>query len=386
MATPFPTDLADMQRRLRIVHWYWQSGAGGIDRLVQDLAFEQRGHPGLDIEIVTGKHSALAQAQNWSGTADAVGLRHGFDFLRLGRVRKRLAGIDLLHMHVYNPVVALAARLERCPVVYTDHGTDHGRSMRKLFVVWLLQRRFVRSRPRVLTVNSEYRRRTQEAFYGLDAGKMRLIYNGMRFDEFSKVKPAPELRASLGLAPDAFVVGTVALFQPRKRLSLLVDVFADLQIPGARLVIVGDGEGADELRAHIHARGVADQTILTGFRSDAREIMALFDAFVLPTKGEPFGLAATEALAMERPVIVFQDGGGLVEILRHRETGFVVANKDEAVERIRELHADPELGRALARRGRQDVADRFHISTMASELLRCYQDAGATLEPTPSSA
>ena len=54
------------------------------------------------------------------------------------------------------------------------------------------------------------------------------------------------------------------------------------------------------------------------------------------------------------------------------------------LQRLRALHANPELARTMARRGHEDVRRRFDIAGMARTLFQCYREAGVGLEPTPS--
>ena len=61
------------------------------------------------------------------------------------------------------------------------------------------------------------------------------------------------------------------------------------------------------------------------------------DVFALPSgPEESFGNAAVEAMGVGLPTVVFADGGGLVEHVIDGETGFVVRDQAEFVQRLRE--------------------------------------------------
>jgi glycosyltransferase involved in cell wall biosynthesis len=143
----------------------------------------------------------------------------------------------------------------------------------------------------------------------------------------------------------------------------------------ARLLLVGDGWSRTDVEARIAATGVRDRVVMTGFRDDARELMAAMDVFVQPAHSEPFGLAAVEAMALERPVVVFRDGGGLTEIVRDGETGFVARDAAEAGGRLDALRRDPALAHRIGRQARTDVLARFDIATMERALRPCYEEA-----------
>ena len=357
---------------MRLLHWYWQTNAGGIHRVVSDLVSAQRHDPSLDVRCAVGRAGALAgrpTAMGAPGGVTSLDLRHGFDFSRYGAAREALRWADLVHMHSYNPVVALAVERLAKPCVYTDHGTDRHPSLRNRVVVGHFQRRFVRSRADVVTVNSLFRLSERVDFYGIRDGRVRVVHNGLDFDGLNATP------ADLGLPAGVPVVGTVAVFNLRKRLHLLLEAFAALNHETARLMIVGDGALRPRLEERAKALGIGDRVLFTGYREDARKLIALMDVFVLPTQGEGFGLAAVEALGLERPVIVFRDGGGLTEIVRDGETGCVVDHVDDAARCLRWLLGDPALCRRLGAAGALDVRTRFSIEAMAQRTRRCYDEA-----------
>lgn len=361
---------------IRVLHWCWLRNAAGIDRLVKDLVHEQARNPALAVAVVTGRIRGTHQDD---ANLHVLHFGHGFDFRRLPRLKRLLAETDVLHMHAYNPVVALAARLTGVPVVYTDHGTDRARHVRNLLLVWGMQRRFVRTRCAVVTVNSRYRQAIQARFYRREP---RLVYNGLDFSILRPPANADTVRAALGIDPGEFVVGTASLFGERKRIPLMVDLFHGFAAANpsvrARLLLVGDGYARHEVEARIAATGVGDRVVLTGFRDDARELMAAMDVFVQPARDEPFGLAAVEAMALERPVLVFRDGGGLTEIVRDGETGFVARDAADAVGRLERLWSDPRFARRVGQRARADVRERFDIAAMERALRGCYDEALAS--------
>ena len=364
-------------RPLRVLHWYWQTNTGGIHRVVTDLTRAQQRDKTLEVRLLVGRGRG-------EGPLDSLDLRHGFDFGRYGATCRALAWADLVHMHIYNPVVASAVRRSGKPCVYTDHGTDRHKSLRNLLVVFQLQRRFVRNRATLLTVNSSFRRRTQQEFYAIRDEKIRVVRNGLDFDALRPAADNAALRRELGIGPGEQVAGTLAVFQLRKRLHLLLEAFARVEgllYPPARLLIVGDGMMRPQLERRAQELGIADRVIFTGYREDPYDLVSLMDVFVLPTRGEPFGLAAVEALALGRPVIVFKDGGGLAEIVRDGENGFVVSDVAEAAECLRDLLQNPALRARLGRFGALDVRRRFSIGAMAESIRACYDEAASLRTP-----
>jgi len=81
---------------------------------------------------------------------------------------------------------------------------------------------------------------------------------------------------------------------------------------------------------------------------------------------EPFGLSVVEAMAAGTPVIAI-DLGSMRELIRDGETGFLVANSDEAVEKVR------KIDRIDRRKCRTWVEKRFTRARMVEEYLQVYK-------------
>jgi glycosyltransferase involved in cell wall biosynthesis len=119
-----------------------------------------------------------------------------------------------------------------------------------------------------------------------------------------------ELRASLGAGENDFLIGAVGRLAHRKGFDLLIRAFERANLPGARLVIVGDGSHRRRLER------LADERVtLTGFRRDVKDLYQAFDLFVCPSSYEPFGRVIIEALDGGTPVIA-TDSQGPADIAR----------------------------------------------------------------------
>jgi glycosyltransferase involved in cell wall biosynthesis len=125
-------------------------------------------------------------------------------------------------------------------------------------------------------------------------------------------RPAPaatvaELRGHLGLGPEEPYLLSVGVFDPRKRLGLLLDAAARLcrDHPALRLVIAGDqGDYAGPVRAAVEAAGLRDRTVLCGY-VPAAWMPALYSGagcLLFTSAYEGFGLPVLEAMACDCPV------------------------------------------------------------------------------------
>jgi len=146
------------------------------------------------------------------------------------------------------------------------------------------------------------------------------------------------------------------------------------EIPNVRCVVAGEGRLKLELEGQIAGLGLGHVVTLLGFRSDALEIVAAGDLFVLPSLAEPFGLSLVEAMALGKPVIATQAGGPL-EIVAPEETGLLVAPRDavQLSAAILRILKDRALAQRMGRSGRERFLNHFTSARMAREIDAIYQ-------------
>jgi glycosyltransferase involved in cell wall biosynthesis len=98
-----------------------------------------------------------------------------------------------------------------------------------------------------------------------------------------------------------------------------------------------------------------------GYRTDVENVFRSADVVVVPSRwGEPFGLINIEAGAAGKPVVATRDGG-IPEVIRHGENGFLVDVEDfnGLVVHVRRLIGEADLRAALGRRARAIVESEF---------------------------
>lgn len=164
--------------------------------------------------------------------------------------------------------------------------------------------------------------------------RIRVILNGIDVDRFviSEVTRAAK-RAELQLSNDEFAVGIVGLITPRKGQLELLQAFKQVPVPNAVLLIAGsavfnrDGEYEQLLRTTVTQLGLEQRVRFLGERNDVPELMQSFDALVVNSSGEPFGLVVVEGMAAKTPVIAASTGG-IPEIIQHGRNGWLFPTRD----------------------------------------------------------
>jgi phosphatidylinositol alpha-1,6-mannosyltransferase len=129
-----------------------------------------------------------------------------------------------------------------------------------------------------------------------------------------------------------------------------------------RLVIAGDGDDRPRLEALAAALGVAGKVLFTGFVSEATlaELYARAAVFVMPSRGEGFGLVYLEAMRAGRPCVAAR-ASAAAEIVADGETGLLVdpLDPDAIAGALGRLVAAPELARAMGEAGRRRLDQLF---------------------------
>lgn len=215
----------------------------------------------------------------------------------------------------------------------------------------------------VITVVSRYTRRRVSSAFGPRAA-LELLPPGVDTGTFHPDPGAREeirRRHRLGAAP---VVLCVSRLVARKGQDVLVRALPAIRshVPGARLLLVGDGPRRAALHRLAQSCGVAEAVVCTGSvpGSALPAYYAAGDVFAMPcrTRGkgldvEGLGLVFLEAAAAGLPVIV-GDSGGARETVRPGDTGERVDGRDVAAvaRAVSTLLADPDRAATMGRNGR----------------------------------
>jgi trehalose synthase len=188
-----------------------------------------------------------------------------------------------------------------------------------------------------------------------------------------------------GIDLDRPLMCQVSRFDPWKDPLGVIDAYRLVKesMPEVQLALVGsmasdDPEGWDFFNATIaHADGDPDIHILNNFNNvGAIEVNAFqshADVLIQKSIREGFGLTVSEAIWKARPFIGGKVGGIPLQI-EDGVTGFLVWSVEQCAERALEVLRDPELGKALGRRGKEHVRTHFLMPRYLRDYLRIFND------------
>jgi N-acetyl-alpha-D-glucosaminyl L-malate synthase BshA len=140
------------------------------------------------------------------------------------------------------------------------------------------------------------------------------------------------------------------------------------------LLMVGEGPERSSAQALGRRLGLQDRIRFLGARQGVEEITAMADVVILPSELESFGLSALEAMAAGVPV-VGSDAGGLPEVVKHTESGFLlpVGDVEGMAARTLEILKDDERRREMGQAGRRRAGALFSADRVVSKYEAMYE-------------
>ena len=313
---------------------------------------------------------ALGAVKRESG---APGLGALADVARLAtKVAAAAKAMDVIHANSQKGFVVAAAAglLARRPVVWhlRDILTTAHFSATNIRAAVML----ANARAAAVIANSAA---TAAAF--VDAGgradRVHVVHNGLDAARFNAVSDADISAMRVALeANDACVLAVCARLAPWKGQHVVIASLE--QLPDAHAWIIGAALfGEDAYAAGLHAQaeslGVADRVRFLGAREDVPTLLRASDIVVhSAVDAEPFGRVVVEGMLARRPVIA-SDAGGVREIVRHGETGWLVPPADPAalaaaVKQVRAVTSTERITRTDA--AYADAVARFTVPAMVA--------------------
>jgi len=334
-------------------------GARQVAYLLQGL----KAYPGEHVLVCPPQSGVMRALEAHSVTIQPLAMQGDLDFGFLFRLRALLRQTrpDLLHVHSRKGdlLAILAARLAGVPVIYSRR-VDNPPNFIDRWLKFPLCTRVVTISEGILAV-----------MRGAGVSSARLICIPSAIDTalYGTACERAWFEQQFGLATGAPVVGMVAQLIPRKGHAVLFDALAEL-LPkhlDLRVLVFGQGSLEADLREDARKRGLSECVQFAGFRNDLARVLPCLDVLVHPAWMEGLGVSLLEAAACGVPIIASR-AGGMPEIVRHGENGFLIEPGDAKAlgEYLDQLLNDPELVEQMGQAGHALVHQRFAIAGMVA--------------------
>lgn len=290
--------------------------------------------------------------------------------------------LDLLHMHYAVPhavcgILAKHMSGKDIKIMTTLHGTDitvlgYDHSLKNAIKFGIEGSDVVTSVSKSLAEQTTDIIETDKAIIP--------IYNFVRENEFPTKHSIPtesdiKLKACYGIEPKEKVIIHVSNFRAVKRIDTVIETFAKIhqKLP-SKLILLGDGPQLMDMKAKARELDIEDSVLFLGKQNWVSEFYQISDLVLLLSEKESFGLTLLEA--MKSGVLpIGSTAGGIKEVIKHNETGFIVniGDSDTASTYALQLLTDDELYNKMQQQMLGDVAERFSSDLIADQYEYYYK-------------
>ena len=284
---------------------------------------------------------------------------------------------DLIYCQ--QPVGGMMGRLLgkkfKLPVIYTAHGFHFfkGAPLVNRLVYKPVEKWLSKYTDILITINEED---YQNALKMKAKNVFKINGIGMEFKKYDAIEETKqEIRQSLGINDDEFVIVTVAEFIKRKNYGTMLNVIKGLKDKGVKVkfLICGRGQEEENIKQQIIDLDIESQVNILGYRKDINRILTGSDMFMLASFQEGLTLSVIEAMSYGLPCAVSAVRGNK-DLIVNGKGGIVVGptNVEEFVDRIKELSNNLEQRLQMGEFNKEE-SKKYTIETVLNQLAEIYE-------------
>ncbi|MGM0502001.1 MAG: glycosyltransferase [Bacillota bacterium] len=159
--------------------------------------------------------------------------------------------------------------------------------------------------------------------------KIKLIYNGVKVDEFRNSTIQNDLREEYNIGSDQLLIANIGRLCRQKGQTYLLEAVDKVveRFDKIKLLIIGTGSAEKKLKQQVKELGLEDKVIFTGFRDDIPSVLKQIDFMVHTALYEGCPWIILEAMMTGTPIVATASPS-LPEFITDGENGYLAANKD----------------------------------------------------------
>lgn len=290
--------------------------------------------------------------------------------------------VAIWHGHDYksNAIGLLVRRFWKMKLVTTVHGWV--KFTRRTPLYYSIDRFCLRHYDHVICVSPDLYERCLAS--RVPQQRCQLIPNAIDTEVYRRRSLPTDAKRRLGLPADRLLIGAVGRLSPEKGFDLLIRAVDRLRRSGqpVHLVIAGEGDQEEPLRALIKELDCGDHVQLLGFWSRMRELYEALDLFALSSLREGLPNVVLEAMAMEVPVLSTRIAG-IPQLIEDGANGLLAGpgSVDELAEGLTQFLQSSQLRSSLARAARETIERDYSFLARMQAMTSVYDRLLARTPP-----
>lgn len=211
--------------------------------------------------------------------------------------------------------------------------------------------------------------------YNIPLSKIKLVYEFVPVLKISQPTVSEnEIKKMLNINDNAFIIGGSGKMQWRKGCDLFFQLswLVQKKAPGANIQFLWVGSTIiEDVQWYFYETKLQNLEINVHFsehQCNPQNYFQVFDVFALTSREDPFPLVCLEAASLGKPILCFEDAGGIPEFV-DKGGGFKVPyhDLDEMANKILQLFNDKNLLFKIGQNAKQSVSE-FDININAPDI------------------
>lgn len=204
----------------------------------------------------------------------------------------------------------------------------------------------------------------------LSKEKIKLIYNGVKIDNFVNSKTKINLKKEFGIAKEELLIANIGRLCKQKGQIYLLEAVNKVikKFDNFKLLLIGKGSDEEKLKNKVNELNLENKVIFTGFRDDVPSILQQIDFMVHTAIYEGCPWIILEAMMSGVPIVATASPS-LPEFITDGENGYLARNKDpdDIAKKIIEM-INTNNREELGKKGFQIARKKFSFKRMVDDI------------------
>jgi len=293
-------------------------------------------------------------------------------------LRRERPDIVCTHTAKAGAIGRIAAFIAGVPlVVHTFHGHVFRNYFGKLktFLFIQIERLLALATDQIITISPSQYKDITETFKIAPARKVAMVRLGLELQPLKNLQHTDELKSSIGLPPQAKLLGFVGRLVPVKNIGMAIQVLERLlqEDNSYHLCFAGDGEEREKWVQYTRQHNIDEHVHFLGWIEKIEYVLAGIDILILTSLNEGTPIAVIEAMTSQVPVVATAVGG-VPDLIQHEKNGFLVSINDveSMVQYIKRIVSSQKEIRTMLENAATGIIEHYEYHHLVREIDEIY--------------